>query len=760
MNKGYIDIFPWNDSFKTGIDEIDLQHKKLVLLLNKVAMNIAFNETDIRLENVIDELLDYTIYHFDAENRYWLDNLPDCNITAHHKASHDQFIVKINSFKAVLENKPTKEFLNEMLSFLSRWLVSHILESDRQMAFLSQGMQQEMTFIQAEQWALDKMKGSAKQILDITLSAYKNLTENSIHLMHESIASRNALQKLHESENLQAQSMEYARIGYWTLSSDYQAEWSPLMFELFGAHFTQDPGEKLLFNIMNADYHQVYQAAIKHTFITGEELQIEYPITRSNDGEVRWIESRGKLSSDQKNDQQKITGFIQDITDRKENEQKITQLAYYDYLTLLPNRRLFFNRLDNALSAVNTTRSHHALLYIDIDDFKKVNDSLSHQYGDLLLKEVAARINTCIGEGGTVSRFGGDEFLIILSYLDVKRDGAVIQTQLIIDNIFNSLSEKFQLDEQSYMAHVSIGITLFNDDSLTALELIKEADIAMYQAKKKVHNSYCFFAATMQERLNYRSQLTLDINMALQNEQFELYYQPQVNEHEQVVAAEALIRWNHPKKGMLPPDQFIPFAEESAIIIGIGEWVLETACSQINVWQTKYPNQHLMLSVNVSYKQFCNGRFIPHIKALIENYHILPGRLQLELTETILVDDIELTVSNMHILQSLGIEISLDDFGTGYSSLQYLKRLPLSELKIDRSFISDLEFDVSDQSIVKTIISMSDALGFNVIAEGVEAYGQRNYLLERGCTKFQGYLYSKPLPVKYFEAYWLKSNSL
>ncbi len=440
-----------------------------------------------------------------------------------------------------------------------------------------------------------------------------------------------------------------------------------------------------------------------------------------------------------------------DITERKAAEEEIKTLAFFDHLTRLPNRRLLLDRLKQALASSARSGKEGALLFIDMDNFKTLNDTLGHNIGDLLLQQVAHRLELCVREGDTVARLGGDEFVVILEDLSEKALEAAEQTKTVGEKILASLTQPYQLASHEYRSTPSIGATLFNDHQQSIDELLKQADIAMYQAKNSGRNALRFFDQMMQETVNARAALEGELRKALESQQFQLYYQFQVDEAQRLLGAEALIRWMHPERGLVSPAQFIPLAEETGLILPIGHWVLETACAQIKKWQQDVQTRNLVLAVNVSAKQFRKADFVAEVQSLIKRHAINPAQLKLELTEGMLLDSLEDTIETMTTLHELGVQFSLDDFGTGYSSLQYLKRLPLDQLKIDQSFVRDIAFDISDRAIVRTIIAMAQSLGLDVIAEGVETEEQRQILLDNRCTHYQGYLFSMPVPIEQFE---------
>lgn len=448
---------------------------------------------------------------------------------------------------------------------------------------------------------------------------------------------------------------------------------------------------------------------------------------------------------------------LTDITMSKAASEEIRSLAFYDPLTQLGNRRLLLDRLQHALASSARTNRRGALLFLDLDHFKTLNDTLGHDIGDLLLQQVAQRLETCVREGDTVARLGGDEFVVMLEGLSEQPIEAAAQTETIGKKILATLDQIYSLATYEHHSTPSIGATLFNGHELEIEELLKQADIAMYQAKAEGRNTLRFFDPLMQASITARANLEHELRKALGNQQFHLYYQIQVDSLQQPLGAEALIRWRHPEHGLVSPAQFIPLAEDTGLIVPIGLWVLDTACAQLKTWQQKMLTRDLTLSVNVSVKQFRQANFVDQVQATVQRHAINPMLLKLELTESLLLENIEDTIATMNALKEIGVRFSLDDFGTGYSSLQYLKKLPLDQLKIDRSFVQDIAVDLSDQAIVLTIIAMAHILKLDIIAEGVEIEDQRLLLLNKGCTTYQGYLFGRPVPIEQFEAL-LKSS--
>ncbi|OIR16710.1 cyclic di-GMP phosphodiesterase Gmr [mine drainage metagenome] len=443
-----------------------------------------------------------------------------------------------------------------------------------------------------------------------------------------------------------------------------------------------------------------------------------------------------------------------DITEKKQKDELIFWQANYDALTSLPNRRLLNDRLAHALAANKRNEDCGALMFLDLDKFKTLNDTLGHAYGDMLLVEVAWRIKSCVREVDTVARIGGDEFVVLLENLGADIKDATQAAAHIAEKIRASLSSPYQLHDKVHHSSPSIGVSLIHGNGESAEELIKQADMAMYQAKEAGRNTVRFFDPRMQRSVEATATLESDLRQALHEGQLHLYYQIQVDRDRRPVGAEALVRWMHPVRGMVPPSQFIPFAEESSLILDIGHWVLDEACRQLSVWSYHERTRELVLAVNISARQFKQSDFVEQVAAVIRKYGIQPARLKLELTESIALEEIDVITAKMHALRSeLGISLSLDDFGTGYSSLSYLKRLPLDQIKIDQGFVRDMTVDSSDAVMVKTIIDMAHNFDLEVIAEGVETAAQLALLEQYGCVVFQGYLFGRPVPAAEFEAH-------
>ncbi|MCJ7798233.1 MAG: EAL domain-containing protein, partial [Polaromonas sp.] len=476
-------------------------------------------------------------------------------------------------------------------------------------------------------------------------------------------------------------------------------------------------------------------------------------INYKKNGEVFWIEpdivpvdyfSRG------------LTHWVavaRDITQRKAAEDRIEHLAFYDPLTQLPNRQLLMDRLQQALSRGARHKKIGALMFIDMDNFKTLNDTLGHAKGDLLLQQVALRLSSCVRKTDTVARLGGDEFVVMLQDLGDNPQVANDKTRVVGEKILAALSEPYDLAGYQHHGTCSVGITLFSQHQEGIGELLKQADLAMYQAKAAGRNSLCFFDPEMQAAVTASATLNAALRKGLFNHEFVLHYQPQVGGHGRMVGVEGLLRWQHPERGLVLPNDFIGQAEESGLILPLGEWVLKTACKQLALWASRPETALLSVAVNVSVRQFRHPEFVEMVMAIIAQAGICADRLKLELTESLLATDIDVTIAKMSMLRTVGVTLSIDDFGIGYSALSCLKHLPLDQLKIDRSFVKDVLTDPNDAAIARTIISLAQSLGLAVMAEGVETEAQREFLAWQGCECYQGYLFSRPLPIDELEVF-------
>lgn len=512
--------------------------------------------------------------------------------------------------------------------------------------------------------------------------------------------------------------------------------------------------EKIIDQVHPADREMVSQAVRRAHNPEGDGLfDIQYRIVRH--GEVRWVMTRSQTLFEGEGGARRpvrTVGALLDITERMRTEEQVAYLAFYDSLTGLANRRLLHERLERALAVSARNNLYGALLFIDLDHFKTINDTVGHEYGDLLLKEVAQRLHGILRESDTVSRPGGDEFVVILEELDPDRDHAAAHAKATSDKVLEVLTERYRLREREYVGSASVGVVLFRGHEDNIDELLKRSDMAMYEAKRAGRGVARFFDPLMQAAFERRARLESDIRKGIELGQFMLYYQVRVGRDGQALSAEALLRWSHPERGLVLPGEFIPICEETGLILPIGDWVLEAACEQLRAWEANPATRALKVSVNISANQFRQEDFVGKVVRVLEKTGVDPARLELELTESMFLVNIDQSIAKMRRLRDLGVLFALDDFGTGYSSLSYLKKLPLSQLKIDRSFVRDICDDKNDEVIVQTIIKMGQTLGLEVIAEGVETEEQRRLLEQYGCENFQGYLFGRPVSVERFES--------
>ena len=521
------------------------------------------------------------------------------------------------------------------------------------------------------------------------------------------------------------------RVLYWNQGAE----------RLYGWTAEQVRGQRIdeLLHLDRSAFERACEAVRHHGEWTGEMVQCH------RDGHAIDTEGRWTLVTGEAGQADSILAINTDIRERKATEREIQRLAFYDALTGLPNRMLLLDRASHAISTAARQQEGGALLFIDLDNSKTLNDTLGHDQGDLLLQQVARRLEICVRGSDTVARLGGDEFVVMLEGLSPDPADLAMEARAAAEKILLTLAQPYQLDGCQYRTTPSIGIAPFARGDCTVGDLLKQADLAMYQAKTGGRNTLRFYDPHMQAVVSARAELEADMRSALAQGEFLLHYQPQVRHDGKLVGVEALARWRHPVRGLVPPSEFIPVAEETGLILTLGRWVLHTACQTLAQWQDEPPLRHLSMAVNVSSKQFRSASFVDDVGRILAVTGAPAKRLKLELTESVLVDNVEAIIATMEALRTLGVGFSLDDFGTGYSSLSYLKRMPLHQLKIDQSFVRDLLTDPNDAAIVDTIVALSAALGLDVIAEGVETLEQREMLLQAGCMAFQGYLYSRPL---------------
>lgn len=764
-SRNSIDIFPWNENFNTGIAIIDEQHHKLAQLINLLAGHVAHKADVPALNLIFDELANYAVYHFQTEEAIWHEHLPDDQLEHQHKKIHKSFITTVVKLKGDENSKPAGHIIEELLSFLTRWLASHILETDRYMAMLVLAMQAGEPLESAKKVASQKMSGTMRVLIDIILSTYGNHVTNTLHLMRE-------INERKQAENALIISHKALEVGLARIralmdsaldaiiSMDHDGkvvDWNPQAEVIFGYSEDQaigrDVAELIVPPIHREAHRQGMAKFIQSGIASSPRKRMELVAMRSDKTEFP-VELT--ISALMQNEKYVFSAYVRDITDRKKHEEALYDLAFYDSLTRLPNRRLMLDRLKQTQLSSARLKRGSAILFLNLDDFKDLNSTQGHDVGDLLLIEVAKRLQDNLYGNDTVTRLGGDEFAVILDLLNEDSEFAAIQARNIAEKLLTAISQPFALENNDYHCSASIGITLFSDTEIPADELLQHAEAAMHQAKQQGRNTIKFFDTATQIALESRVQMEKWMRKAIPDE-FRLYYQIQVDQEGIAQGAEVLIRWLHPQQGMIGPSEFIPLAEETGLILPIGNWVLETACHQLKTWESNSDARHLILAVNVSAKQFHQPDFVNLVLSILERSGADPNKLKLELTESLLVNNVEDIIVKMNALKAKGIKFSLDDFGTGFSSLSYLKRLPLSQLKIDQSFVRDTLTDPNDAAIVRTIISLGQTMGLDVIAEGVETKEQCDFLAVHGCQHYQGYLFSKPIPIDEFEALLRKS---
>lgn len=540
-------------------------------------------------------------------------------------------------------------------------------------------------------------------------------------------------------------------IWEWNLISDdvlFSNDWAKKLGFTQNSSYTK--GQIWLNNIHPDDLDGVL-LSVELCFSDEESLfSSEYRLRGEHDW--LWVLSRGKiLVRDKENKPLEMLGTLIDISERKKSANEIEYLASFDSLTGLPNRRLFLDRLKQ--SQIDLKRRHlsGALIFIDLDRFKNLNDRLGHHIGDLLLQEVSQRIKASVQDYDVAARLGGDEFVVMLTNLNKDEFQASEEAEYFSKNILTTINEKYILSEYDYHISASIGIHIFNGSEPNIENILKHADIAMYQSKKDGGNRICFFNPEMQKLINARLKLEEDLHIAVSEKQFELHYQAQFKNKLGILGAEVLLRWRHPERGLISPIEFIPVAEETGLILPIGYWILNTACDQIRQWQNNPSLQHLSLAINVSARQFHDANFVQWVNDAIHGDPAIGNKIKLELTESLLIENIDAIIEKMKALKNLGVQFSMDDFGTGYSSLSYLTKLPFDQLKIDQSFIRNIGINDLDNIIIKTIIGMGESLNMRVIAEGVETEQQLDFLLKHQCDYFQGFLFSQPIVLNAFE---------
>lgn len=570
-----------------------------------------------------------------------------------------------------------------------------------------------------------------------------------VHRVKYILKAHRTMQELSLNQNKLAKAQSMAHLVYWEW--DFQSkvvDCSPDMFEMFGLAKDVKPTIRFALKQVHPEDRERVVQAVRRAISDKKPYDIEYRIVRP-DGELRFINERTDINKDY--DNWRIVGTLHDITARKQYEQEITYYAYYDTLTDLPNRRLFIEKLDTTITNAMRDKSRFALMFLDLDHFKYINDAHGHHVGDELLCQVSERILDCVRQTSflptqmverdqRVARLAGDEFTVLMEGITQNQ-----QISLVAQKLVGLFSSPFVIDAHSHYISASIGITVYPDDGHNVQTLLQHADVAMYHAKQCGRNNYQFYSESMNDFLKQRHEMENDLRLALQQQQFELVYQPQYDVNTlEIRGFEALLRWRHPVKGVLSPDAFMDIAESTGMIVGIGSWVMQEACRQLYEWQQKSGCLY-HVAVNLSALQFTQDYLPAQLREVLDSTGIPAETLELEITETAMLNDISETISLLFAIKKTGVKLAIDDFGTGYSSMTYLKNFPIDTLKIDRSFIQDIVFNRKDAAIAQTIVQLADNLEIETIAEGVETEAQLRMLKQMGCNQCQGFYLSQPV---------------
>ncbi len=613
------------------------------------------------------------------------------------------------------------------------------------------------------------MKDTIQEQFQLLADANLELSNSNMSLQYEITERRKVEQELRESEARLANAQRIAQVGFWEWDrSKNHLHWSTEIQDIFGIEVQRSNGTyRDLLEFVPTEDRVMVERAINQALEGERRASIEHRIFRSNGSECI-VQQEIEASFDEMGKGIRILGTVQDITERKQTEQRIRYLAFYDNVTDLPNRTFLKEHLNHTLARARRDQRISAILFLDLDRFKRINDTLGHSTGDALLQEVARRLSSCVrecdyvavqnsistGKEGendgehTVARLGGDEFVIVLERLHHAIDAAVVARR-----VNDALAKPICLGSNEVYVTTSIGISIFPQDGRDAETLLKHADAAMYHAKARGRNRYKFFATSMNADVLKRLSLEANLRNSLENGDFLLHYQPKISiQSGQIIGMEALIRWVHPERGLVPPGEFIPIAEETGLIVHLGKWVLSTACSQAKAWQDA-GLPAMRVSVNLSAVQFNQRDLHPMIMQTLNESGLAPHYLELELTESLIMENLDNSIKQLSELSDIGVHLSIDDFGTGYSSLSYLKRFPINSLKIDQCFVRDISENSDDAAIVKATIALGHILRLTVIAEGVEHESQLELLRVQGCDEIQGNLLSKPLTCEDFEAF-------
>ncbi len=854
----FFEIFPWNENFETGIELIDEQHKQLVLILNRLAANLANLSTPVILNEIFDELAAYADYHFKAEELIWSEHFKNDEWFTNHEQTHGSFISKVIDIKNNQVDKPLDDVIYDIVAFLSKWLAYHILDTDKRMALAVIALKSGSTLAEAKALSDEGMRGSMETVIATVLTMYSALSARTLDLMREKNLRKQAELALHISEERWKFILDGDKENIWDLNLENDSKYVS-KGEISIIDIIQD-NKSNTSRIHPEDIDSVKSDFLDHLQGKTEFYTNQHRVLKNN-GSCSWVLSRGKVVSRSENGKPlrmvgthsdlterelasiiysnssqgmmitdlsnniisinsaftEITGYnetdvigknpsilssgkhdkqfyhemwetlntsgkwsseiynkhkdghvyceylsinvvknklgaidyyvslFNDITEHKNAQETIHIQANFDSLTHLQNRAMFQVKLEKQKLRSNRNKLPFALLFLDLDHFKSVNDSFGHESGDLLLVEASTRIMHSVRETDIVARFGGDEFTIILP--DIKDTDCIDR---VAQDIILALGKPFYIGLNKVYISASIGIALYPNDANTSSDLLRNADQAMYKAKQTGRSRFNYFTPSMQALAQERQTLISDLHNALEFKEFELFYQPILDmKTGKIIKAEALIRWNHPTKGLVCPDDFIPLSEKCGVIVAIGDWVFKEAASQSKEWLDKY-KLDLQISINKSPIQFKFESKAESWVKYINDINLSSENIVIEITENVLMDNENDILDKLLKLREAGFQIALDDFGTGYSSISYLKKFAIDYIKIDRSFVSNLTSDSQDMILCEAMIGLAHKLGLKVIAEGIETQSQNELLNFLNCDYGQGYLFSKPIPANEF----------
>lgn len=745
-----VEVFPWSANFETGLPQIDAQHQRLVELLNVLAGHLVYQSDIPPLNHVLNDLAEYAVYHFQTEENLWHAYLPEDAWETRHKEDHSQFMTKVNRLMGEEKIGPLDQVIKKILAFLIQWLAFHILDADMRLAKAVLAIQSGLTITQAKVQAEQKMYGAKTVLLKTILAMFDTLSARTMQLAKEVIerqkaeqASQDALNHLQKiASQIPGMVFQFQLFPDGSCCIPYANEAIRTIYRVSPEAVSEDAAPLLA--ALHPDDLDNFKTSIRVSARDLTPWSQEYRL-QFNDAPECWL--MGNALPQREADGSVLWhGFITDITLRKAAEEEIKQLAFYDPLTQLPNRRLLLERLEHSIEMRKRDGRQMALLMLDLDHMKAVNDSWGHLAGDELLQQVGGRISARLRRVDTVARLGGDEFVVLLEDIAHKDDAAQVAAEIIL-----ALNQSFQLSQSNdVQIGASIGISLYPQHGCSREILMDHADAALYQAKDQGRGCYAYYSEDQSLLTRARIAMETQLRRAIKQGELRLFYQPQVNiASGRIVGAEALLRWQDPVEGLIQPLRFIAIAEETGLILEIGEWVLRETCWQGRHWlDAGLPP--LTLAVNISPQQLRRGDISALVAAILLETGFPAEYLELEITESGLMKDQDKILEILNKLSSQGIHLAIDDFGTGFSSLAYLKRFPLNVLKIDNSFINGICLLQDNIEITSAIIAMGHILGLKVLAEGVETMAQLAFMQEKRCDTYQGYIKSPPVPAEAF----------